>query len=584
MHLHRSDHHRLTCAYIVRMSLGLVLLALLAHLAPTAQAASKIPADNVVSNPTFKQGKRGWAGIDAKLNVIRDRKAPDGRTVAQVKRRGKHSSYAIDDRRPAAGPTTAGATYRGTAYVKAGGTGQRVALVLRETTPEGAVVGETSKALKLSKSRFKSIKVKRAAEGDGNSIDVSVKRLKAGRAADAFFVDAITVRSDRKSSGDTAATGAGALTTSQIAFVSSQEDPLFVANGSKYRYIVIRDSMSNRIEELRAAHPEADILLYKDVSFTIDQDDCQWAPLQGTGVSFCAANPHESWFLHRKGTSQRLLTGDYDGMHAMNLADPGFQQEWSSSVMARLADAKGDGSGVRFDGVWMDDTNLFPGHGIDGQIAEMSDEGYRNATVDFIDKVGPQLQGAGFQAVPNLGMAPWDGGQRAAALDVARDVTAINREGLVRWGPSGNLFTTDGGTPVWLDEVEFAEDVQAAGADLQAITYGTAGDVRGQRYSRATFLMAWDGSDGASLSYRTDESGQEWQPDWTIDVGAPAGPRRSVGRGYMRSYSAGVVAINPSSSGSQTFTLGGSYRDPDSGSCVTSMTLGATRALVMPAC
>ena len=148
----------------------------------------------------------------------------------------------------------------------------------------------------------------------------------------------------------------------------------------------------------------------------------------------------------------------------------------------------------------------------------------------------------------------------------------------MRYGDSGTLFTTDGEAPIWLDEVKFAEDAQAAGAGIQAITYGSAGDARAQRYARGTFLMAWDGGDGGALSFRTNETGSEWQPNWTTDVGVPTSRRKAVGQGFIRNFSTGIVLVNPGSSGSQDFDLGGSYSDPDSGSCVSSVRLGATRA------
>ena len=398
-----------------------------------------------------------------------------------------------------------------------------------------------------------------------------------------FLVDAISLTAPRPPA-DPAAGGTGPVTTSQIAIITSQEDPLFEADGSRYRYIVIRDGMESRLEELRSAHPEAEILLYKDVSFT-DSDSCRYAPLQGTGLDSCQADSHESWFLHRKSNpGQRITSESYASYQAMNLANPGYQQAWAQTVLGRLSDAHADGSGAKYDGVWMDDTNLFPGHGMDGQIAELSDAQYRSATVGFVSAVAPQLEAAGFKTVPNLALEPWDSAQRSAAVSIASKVSTINREGFVRWGDQGELFTTDGGAPIWKDEVTLDEQLQSAGADLHAITYGSSGDSRTQRYARATFLMAWDGSDGGALNYRTSEASKPWGPGWTTDVGVPTGSRKAVGQGFIRSFSSGVVVINPGSSGTQEFSLGGTYRNPDGGDCVSSIELASARAAVMPAC
>lgn len=563
---------------LVAVAVGLAAVLLL----PTKSFAGKVPAGNVVDNPTFNEGASGWSGLGAKLAAVRDRRAPDGRMVARVSGRGR-GKVAIDDASPSVSPTVSGSSYLGTAWVKgsAATAGRKVHLVLREVNAEGQQVGESSRSVRLPRGRFREVEVTRRAVADGSSIAVSIRHKPKNAPKAVFFADAISVTPVAPSP---VRDGSSHVTTSQIAIVNDQEDQLFVADGSQYRYIAIRDSMEYRLEELRAAHPESEILLYKDVSFTAD-DGCEWAPFQGPGLDYCEADPHENWFLHRKSNpQQRLASEGYEYLRAMNIGDGGYQQAWADSVLSRLGDAHDDGSGARYDGVWMDDTNLFPGHGMDGGIAELSDAQYRQATVSFIETVAPQLEAAGFKTVANLGMDPWDPAQRSAAISIARVVSTVNREGLVRWGEDGTLFTTDGDAPFWKHEVETAEDMQAAGADLHAITYGSASDVRGQRYSRATFLMAWDGSDGGALNYRTSESSESWRPDWTMDVGVPTGPRQGVGRGFLRRYSGGIVAINPASGGSQSFSLGGSFRDPDGGGCVSSISLGATRGAVLAAC
>lgn len=569
-----------------RMLLALVAALAVSLLAPSASlGGKKIPAANVVTNPTFNKGATGWAAMNATVAAIRAKDAPDGTKVGRVSQRVATEGYTIDDR-TSASPTVPGASYGGRAWVRAtsSSAGKRAELVVRETTADGAFVGESVRGIKL-KPRFKKVQVKRQAETEGGSIDVYV-RIAGGNKRSTFLVDAISLTAPQTggANGSNGGGGAGPVTTSQIAILSSQEDPLFTDDGSKYRYIVVRDSMSSRLEELRAVHPEAEILLYKDVSFTA-ADGCQWAPFQGTGLDYCAADRNESWFLHRKSNpTQRISSEAYSNYRAMNIGNPGYQQAWARTVLDRLTDAYGDGSGAKYDGVWMDDTNLFPGHGMDGQIAELTDAQYRSATLSFVNTVAPQLEAAGFKAVPNLAMESWDPAQRAAAISIAGKVSSINREGFVRWGESGELFTTDGGAPIWKDEVTLAEQTQAAGADLHAVTYGSAGDTRTQRYARATFLMAWDGSDGGAINYRTSETTKPWTPSWTTDIGTPTSARRSVGQGFVRNFSGGIVAINPAASGTQQFSLGGSYRNPDGGACVSTIELASARAAVMPAC
>jgi len=575
----------------IRFLAPLLVLAALVAAAPAS--AGKIPKRNLVDNPTFR-GSTGWVGFNAKVTAVRDRRAPDGRTVGRVAKR-KGARYTIDDSAPAVAAANAGAAYSGAAWVKGSKrtAGRKVELVLREVDQQGTYVGESTRRVRLRAHRYKRVRVTRRAKADGDSIDVYV-RASGARANLSFYVDAVSVTPstntteppvDPEDPDDPSDPSApGPITTSQIALVTSQEDPLFENDGSKYRYIVVRDNMSGRVGDLRKAHPEADVILYKNVGFT-NAEDCKWAPYQGTGVNFCDADSHESWFLHKRtAPSKRIGSDGYPGYVAMNIGNSGYQRAWAQAVIARLSDARNDGSNARYDGVWMDDTNLFPGHGMDGSIDELSDSRYRNATVDFISQVAPQIEAAGFKTVVNLGMNPWESDQVDAAVKIARNVSVVNREGLVRWGDDGMLFSTNGDAPFWNDEVKAAERMQAAGTDLHAITYGSSSDVRAQRYARATFLMAWNGSDGGALNYRTTQSNNSWRPDWTTDVGKPAGPRTAVGRGYVRKFSGGFVVINPSASGSQSFDLPGSYRDPDTGSCVSRIALSATRAAILPAC
>ncbi len=304
--------------------------------------------------------------------------------------------------------------------------------------------------------------------------------------------------------------------------------------------------------ELREAHPESQILLYKDLSFTIADPSCEFDPFQGGGVSDCRARKNESWYLHGADGS-RLASADFPDLSAMNVASDGYRQAWLESVVARLGDALDDGSGERYDGVWMDDTNLYPGHGLDGRIAELSDDEYRHATTEFVEEASLQLQEEGFAAVLNLGMRSADEAQRESAIKLAHSATMINREQFVRLGEGPLLFTAGGGdAPFWDDELALMEGIQEGGADHHAIVYGTAGDVEAQLYARGTFLLGWDGHGGSALNYRTTDT-VEPASVWTESVGLPIADRAPAGVGWMRKFEDGFVLVNPSPDEVQSF-------------------------------
>ena len=573
-----------------------------------AQAAEKkasIPAANLTENPTFKHTAKGWKGLDAKVKRTRDRRAPDGRFAAKVKAgSGAEAYWMTGDPARISGGSEAGNAYTGSAWVR--GTkktfGRTVQLVVRETDRSGDLVRDSVEEVKLT-ARYRPLEATVLARDNGNKIDMYLTRPEGETVSgDTFFADALTVTEedfdgDDSSSDDpngdsaipvTPPSGAAPSTVGQIAIINSQEDVLAAEQGSRYRYLVVRDGMYRYVERLRRANPNTDILLYKDLSYTIqDLPGCPYAPYEVTGVSFCEASQHESWFLH-DASGKRLTSTDYPDLYAMNVADPGYRAAWLAAVEKRLLDANNNGTGVRWDGVYFDDTNLYPGHGINGQIRELSDSQYRQATVNFIAAVSPALRAQGFVTMANVGMDMYDPAQRAAGLELAKYIDVYNREYFIRWfSDSGccSVFTTpdaNNGND-WVDELTYMESVQKAGASYSAVVYGTPDEVEVQRYARATFLLGWNGKDGSALMYRSTGGGDSFRSDWTTDVGYPTTARYQVGDGYQRNFQNGIVVINPHPSKGQDFDLGSSYRLPD-GSCTNSVSLAPKRALVLPTC
>ena len=424
------------------------------------------------------------------------------------------SSYTIDGSNPPAvdaqgnAPSIQGAVYQASAWVKGtAATGHRtVGLVVRETNPSGGLVSDKESQVKLSAKRFKKVGLAYQAVADGDSIDVYVRRADgwspttpSASTLSPGPVRSLSTRLPTTRRPDPPSRSSARRSPGRSAAV----DP----SGERARY-----HESDRPGELRRGravgragiqlplhhHPRLDAR--PDPGATgrqpqrqdprlqeprLRQPSAQRLPLEplpGQRAPWCDATAHESWFLH--DTSGNRLESDYQDVFAANVANAGYQQAWINDVEARLTDVNADGSGARYDGVFIDDTNLFPGHGLNGRIAELSDPQYGQAVKGFIQTVGDQLKADGFITMPNLGLQTWDSTQRSQALDIASHVTAINRETFVRWG-SGDLFTTppSNGTPDWRDELKLESDIQATGADYSAIVYGAPDDVQAQRYA-----------------------------------------------------------------------------------------------------
>jgi hypothetical protein len=349
----------------------------------------------------------------------------------------------------------------------------------------------------------------------------------------------------------------------------SREEAPHGEGAGQYRIIVLQESMTRILPEVRASNPDARILAYQKVGgMRADGGDNP-----STGVSYSEADGvHEGWFLH-DDAGDRLIYCDYPEVWAADIGDPGYQQRWLDNVRERIIR---DG----FDGVMMDDVNTFPGHclgSLGTPIAEYeTDEAYGDAVVEFMEAVGPGLMDAGLLVAPNIAMNPWEDVMRSQALAIAVHTTQVTREYWMRWDDSEN-FTG----PNWESTLTFCEDVEALGVGFLGLTYGPGqeGALQGQRYGRASFLLAWDGVADSAWGY-LDEQVDPWTDEWAIDPGVPVEHRRADGVGWRRAYTGGTVLVNADASASQTFTLDRPHIDGD-GNRVSELTLQPGQAMVL---
>ena len=341
---------------------------------------------------------------------------------------------------------------------------------------------------------------------------------------------------------------------------------------SRYGVVVMNAWEAGRIPAMKAANPGVKILVYKDMSSTRSYavsngvDDA----LLPTGVGYAWADRNRpEWFL-TDGSGARIEWSGYPGHWWMDVGNTDYVDTWVANVSSELASAG-------WDGVMVDNAIADPAGYLGGRtLPRYPDKyAYRAATDTFLSIAGPRLKAAGLDVVPNLGGNFWDlttyrrwVGYTSGAL----------REHYGRWGSDGNgLVLTDGN---WAHQVEQQEIVESEGKLHIAVAYAKTTDVAFQRYARATFLLAWNGGPSA-LMFTPPTAGEDpWTAEATTDVGVPTGARVAVGAGWMRTYSAGVVAVNPSPTATVTVSLGGTYVQPD-GREVSSVTLGPASGAIL---
>jgi hypothetical protein len=143
--------------------------------APISGGKVTLPAGNLVQNPSFEVNLDGWYEWQGTATRVHRSDAPNGHYVAEVTYGGSGSMYSLGDSTALVASIPAGATYRGSAYVRAGSSsavGKPVTLILRERTPEGTVARLWSSAPTDLDSTFQELTVFASAPTAGHVLDL----------------------------------------------------------------------------------------------------------------------------------------------------------------------------------------------------------------------------------------------------------------------------------------------------------------------------------------------------------------------------------------------------------------------------
>jgi hypothetical protein len=318
-----------------------------------------------------------------------------------------------------------------------------------------------------------------------------------------------------------------AIGTGQAAAISS----------SGYAVVVLNSWDERLIPSIRAAQPGVRILLYQDISSTRSYA-CRNGVDDGllpAGIGYCWARDHRPrWFL-RDTLGRRVEWRGYEGSWWMDVGSSRYQRRWAKNVIAALSQGG-------WDGVMADNAMSTPAYYLhEGQQLRRypTAESYALATEDFLAAVGPRVQDAEFEFLPNIGGADLSADRLSRWLPFT---SGVLREFWARYGTGDSPPFTGWD---WERMIEQMDVVEGAGKTFLAVTYGDLSNTRLMRYAQASFLIAWSGGDGA-LFYRPDAAVDPWAPDWTVSIGDPVGSRIAVGGAWRRSFTDGVAVVNPS--------------------------------------
>ncbi len=307
-----------------------------------------------------------------------------------------------------------------------------------------------------------------------------------------------------------------------------------------------------------------------------------------TGVPLSEARAN-GWLL-TTASGAYVMNVDY-GAYVGDFGSPAYQQRWIQNVTGFLAQTGADG-------VHIDDV-LADAPGLTGGVYPSkypNQQAWETAQLSFVSAVSTALHAKGYYVLLEAS------GRRTTATGYANDSAQTENAFFTRLAPlvdgvmseywmetpadKVNPTLRTSGTSDWdehWDEwLSLIDTVQDGGADFFTLMYGSASTTAGveaMRYARGSFLLDWNGGGGAVM-FRTGETADAWNLEWTADVGAPTGDKYRVGVGWRRDFTAGTAIVNPSPSSSQTFALGGTYQRAD-GASVSTVTLGPGRALVL---
>jgi hypothetical protein len=328
--------------------------------------------------------------------------------------------------------------------------------------------------------------------------------------------------------------GSGTLTRSEA-----------VAQARAFDVITARPAtFKDYVADMKAANPSLFLAAYVNGTFAIP--------------ATADAYP-ESWFLH-DADGNRITSRGW-GNYLMNPAEPGWIKDRVDRCRASLTWSGYDGCFVDMLGTapltfdYLTSTPINPSTGAPWTRAE-----WIRATTNIATRI---RDGVGRPLVANGLGTGWryfesGGGATSALLSAAPRGMA---EAFVRSAKVGaDQFRPE---DQWRQDVDMLVDAGSRGGRVLAFTKVWTSATQQQLnrlhlYALATFLLGTDGR--SSFSFSTGPEYVHPHPWWSTDIGAPIASYGKQGGVYRRSFTNGLVMVNPTKT-SVTVTLDATYRD-----------------------
>jgi chitodextrinase len=294
------------------------------------------------------------------------------------------------------------------------------------------------------------------------------------------------------------------------------------------------------------------------------------------GIPYSEASAN-GWLLKDSAGNYIHVYGD-SSRYLLDVGNPSVQQAYVNDTISTLQAHPGI-DGIEMDNIQTDIGSITRGI-YPAKYPSLS--AFQNAEVSFLAAVGPALRKAGYYLFANAGGyvndSTYDSGQDTNAFwaRIAPSLGGLMNEYWMQNANNPSQLMDDSGAGfmhMWSGWQKLVTTAQAGGADFLGVSIGSSSDMRTMRFGKGSFLLDWDGQDGAFLyavAPAFTSAISPWNTAWTTDVGTPTGPKYQIAtKVWRRDFSKGSVVVNPTAN-SMTTTVNG-----------TSYTIAPTDALIL---
>jgi hypothetical protein len=346
---------------------------------------------------------------------------------------------------------------------------------------------------------------------------------------------------------------------------------------NRYGYAIVGPAAARLLHKFRGIG-----LVYESSMETLTDCAGDACPV---GVTYDEAR-RNGWVLTTTSGAE-LVPRAYPSYRLVDVGNRAFQDRWAGNV-ARYLHRTG-AKGVFIDQVLASVTSWSGG---EAPAKYPTDAAWEEAMASFVRTVGSTLKAKGFYVLASAHKYiandhRSDSGELEAAW-WTRLAPYVNGLLCEYWqqnptDPSQPYFDGPGvsWTGNWNGWQRLASLTQRLGRDFFGLQYVAGDSQKTLEYGRSSFLLQWNGAGGAYLG-AVNGSGDllDTSAAWAANIGKPVGAAQRAGVGWRRTYSRGLVLVNPNPTSALTVSFKKRYAMPD-GSIVQSVTLAPVSGLIL---